>query len=387
MQNCAVFVRAAARSPDAVTVATEKEVGPMNDGAKSNRQHFGSGFTLVELLVVIAIIGILVALLLPAIQAAREAARRSQCLNNLKQQGIAVHNYIDARKKLPPARICDHHVTWLFLILPYLENVQLGSMWDSSQGDFYDAPFEVRTAVVQEYLCPSADHASLTIVKPMTSLSSHVHSGGDEGAGQFRGSIADYMGIMASSCALSRKVIFPNETTPRQGNLSSTTELAVMADGSIVPVYPRDWVSIPATPPTNFPQRIASYNPRVSIAKITDGTSKTLMIGEVAKSRADDFQAFNGDTAPALFIGEVRPFAPESEPSPRPANYHDSNSFGSAHPAVVNFVMVDGSVHSISREVNPRVLDRAAQRNDGEIYSFDGSLPSCVTVSSGPPPG
>ena len=80
------------------------------------------GFTLVELLVVIAIIGVLVALLLPAVQAAREAARRTQCTNNLKQMGLACHNFHDARKSLPPAYMSGEGFgTWLMLIMPYME--------------------------------------------------------------------------------------------------------------------------------------------------------------------------------------------------------------------------------------------------------------------------
>src|SRR5216117_488916 len=78
-------------------------------------------FTLVELLVVIAIIGILIALLLPAVQAAREAGRRTQCLNNLKQQGLAIQGFHSARKMLPSSRACDHKETWLVMIMPYLE--------------------------------------------------------------------------------------------------------------------------------------------------------------------------------------------------------------------------------------------------------------------------
>src|SRR5262244_2375336 len=84
-------------------------------------------FTLVELLVVIAIIGILVALLLPAIQAAREAARRAQCSNNLKQMGLATLNFESSRKLLPPERVADHQQTWMVLLLPYMEETQLGS--------------------------------------------------------------------------------------------------------------------------------------------------------------------------------------------------------------------------------------------------------------------
>src|SRR6478735_7860923 len=86
-------------------------------------------FTLVELLVVIAIIGILIALLLPAIQAAREAGRRTQCINNLKQQGLAVQSFHSVRKALPSSRACDHKETWLVQIMPYIGEQTAFAQW------------------------------------------------------------------------------------------------------------------------------------------------------------------------------------------------------------------------------------------------------------------
>lgn len=88
-----------------------------------------SGFTLVELLVVIAIIGVLVALLLPAIQAAREAARRSQCVNNLKQVGTAMQNYHDTYRELPKGNVSCCWGTWQMSILPFIEQAQLGDRY------------------------------------------------------------------------------------------------------------------------------------------------------------------------------------------------------------------------------------------------------------------
>jgi prepilin-type N-terminal cleavage/methylation domain-containing protein len=125
------------------------------------------GFTLIELLVVIAIIGILIGLLLPAVQKAREAANRASCSNNLKQLGLAVHNFESAEKCLPPARIlCQNKdnddddwpirggATWAVFLLPYLEQDNAFQQWDLSLWYHYQSP-AVRLFNVPTYFCPS----------------------------------------------------------------------------------------------------------------------------------------------------------------------------------------------------------------------------------------
>jgi prepilin-type N-terminal cleavage/methylation domain-containing protein len=361
-----------------------KELGT-HDHVRPAQQANRPAFTLVELLVVIAIIGILVALLLPAIQAAREAARRSQCTNNLKQMGLAALNFESSRRKLPPARIVDHQATWLVLILPYLENVQLATQFDITKGDFYDQPYAMRTAVVQEYLCPSQSHDSVIIEYTMSNLGGHTHPAGDDGGTKFKGSVGDYMGVMSSSCAISRLQVYPGSSVPRSMNIDSTTDQAAGCDGAIVPVYPRAWVSIPATPATNFPQKVASYQPHLGLRQITDGTSKTLMFGEISAGRSKSFQAFNGDNAPAIFVGEDRPFVDDPEPDPAPTDYYKNHSFGSSHNGLIQFVMVDGSVQGVNKNIDSTVLDRMAQRDDGEVYDTGSSMKSCK-VAAGPAP-
>jgi prepilin-type N-terminal cleavage/methylation domain-containing protein len=117
------------------------------------------GFTLVELLVVIAIIGILVALLLPAIQAAREAARRSQCQNNLKQFGVALHNYHDAHGALPNGAPSKYWTgiggTWAALLLPYLEEQNVYNQLDLKKSLSDPVNKTAVTTVIATFICPS----------------------------------------------------------------------------------------------------------------------------------------------------------------------------------------------------------------------------------------
>jgi prepilin-type N-terminal cleavage/methylation domain-containing protein len=127
------------------------------------RRHDG-GFTLVELLVVIAIIGILIALLLPAVQAAREAARRAQCTNHLKQLALATHNYHDIYQKLPAGSVQigkqeagsgQYFSNWCISILPYIEQLPLYEKFDWTK-QFFENPIEdVLQVNITTFNCPS----------------------------------------------------------------------------------------------------------------------------------------------------------------------------------------------------------------------------------------
>jgi prepilin-type N-terminal cleavage/methylation domain-containing protein/prepilin-type processing-associated H-X9-DG protein len=121
-----------------------------------------TGFTLVEVLVVIAIIGILVAFLLPAVQAARESARRNQCQNNLKQIGIAIQNHHDTRKAFPMGRngINQMAVSWAFFLLPYMEETAIYNSWNSKATvDDPSNDLAMRTPI-ETYACPSRRRAA-----------------------------------------------------------------------------------------------------------------------------------------------------------------------------------------------------------------------------------
>src|SRR5436190_10731319 len=111
-------------------------------------------FTLVELLVVIAIIAVLVGLLLPAVQKAREAGARVSCGNNLKQIGLALHMYHDDQKTLPTSRLSDLHATWAVLIMPYVEQGVLYNQWNLV-ATYYDQNDIARRTPVPIYFCPS----------------------------------------------------------------------------------------------------------------------------------------------------------------------------------------------------------------------------------------
>jgi len=138
------------------------------------------GFTLIELLVVMAIIAILIGLLVPAVQKSREAAARTQCTNNLKQIGLAMHQYHTARGAFPPNR--NDNVTWAVLILPFLEEDVVYRRWDLTQ-NYYAQNTVALTKPMPVFLCPSRRGTG----------SPHLSTSGDASGGtNVPGTLADY---------------------------------------------------------------------------------------------------------------------------------------------------------------------------------------------------
>ena len=348
----------------------------MSDCARVSHRR---GFTLVELLVVIAIIGILIALLLPAVQAAREAARRVQCANNLKQIGLAVQNYHDVKKALPPARIGGGgHATWAALILPYLEQENAGDLWDYSRSYFYQTT-AAQQAQVKAYYCPSrrtgpqlsvsgdipADAPSpVGFVDPITGATNFdVHKPG--AVGDYACSVHDHSDLSGAFTDNPPSMYF----TFASGAMIRTDNRLGPAVGPGFQNWqspvPSDWLHI------------------TSLADILDGTSNTYLVGE-KHVRPDKFGnrlsgvGANGSTS---FIGDdgdnciyngdhYDTMARVAGPANGLARFITeayNYQFGSYHPGVCQFVFCDGSVRPYAVATSGNTLRRLVMRRDGEV--------------------
>jgi prepilin-type N-terminal cleavage/methylation domain-containing protein/prepilin-type processing-associated H-X9-DG protein len=303
-------------------------------------------FTLIELLVVIAIIGILIALLLPAVQKVREAANRMSCQNNLKQLGLAIHNYHDGFNQLPPARVGrDAYASWPVLILPYIEGQNLFTLWDSTRIFQQQVNPLARTTTLKILFCP-------TRRGPMTSPPEQNGVSGEDGNGHLEGACGDYAccdgdGKDRNTLLANGAMISPAVLNPNVGDNNP------------------------------YPRPILSFKSRTNFSSISDGLSATLLIGEKHVRKGELGLANDGDMA--YYSGFDFTTAQRSagwyidgsgvrqnKPLMRMDDAASTIRFGSWHPSGVNFVFCDGSVHSLPFGIDIDVLRRLAVRNDGQ---------------------
>lgn len=348
------------------------------------------GFTLVELLVVIAIIGILVGLLLPAVQAAREAARRVQCTNNLKQIGIAIHNYESAHRRFPSGYVSYSTRTgrgpgwaaidpgtwdaapgwgWAALLLPFLEQGNISNAAAADRAIWDAANRELVQTTIPVYLCPSSSGptdafvvqnetgGALTRYGPNVRLgrSNYIASHGQE-------SCWGECGAATTGTVFTSIYTFETKTVRIDGDAGA------VADG---PFY---------------------RNSKVGFRDITDGTTSTIFIGEHSSKLSDKSWAGvipgafthprfttpeNGqDAAATLTLMHIGPSGGELDitgfPIIHPVNFptfHVGQMYAE-HPGGGNVLYGDGSVRFMPETIDLILAAELASMNEGEVASF-----------------
>jgi prepilin-type N-terminal cleavage/methylation domain-containing protein len=302
-------------------------------------------FTLIELLVVIAIIAILIGLLLPAVQKVREAAARMKCSNNLKQMGIALHSYHDATGTLPPgAPLNITSIGWSAFILPHIEQDNIWKQMNPTIGAYATGVNRNQGANrIAMYLCPSYDQelSHSTIDNTAAGNAYAMHYAGNMG---------------------------PKGTNPTSGAAYGWTNVGGQGGLCYDGVLPYNTTSVTTAPTTTT--KLSG----VTLVGITDGTSNTLMVFEVAWK---GLEATPGPSLRAWPRGcrwdddctamKNVTNAPRTVKYNNGGNYNDISA-GSNHSGGFNAVLADGSVRFIRDSIDLNaVLKPMASRNGGEV--------------------
>ena len=312
-----------------------------------------NAFTLVELLVVIAIIGILIALLLPAVQAAREAARRIACSSNFAQVGVAMHGYHAAHMTFPPARFLWVSGTesecgslgnastfmglgWSALLLPYLEENGVYDRLDSNVWTTADPNYRLGAMPMSAYICPSDSQGGELIF--VTSGRTNDPAGSEP---EMDFAMSNMSGV------------------------SDSVDWTCDSDG----YWPKQLLGGP-----NPANGMMSERQGCRIREVTDGTSNTLMIGEITGGGPGSYRGWDwldgntldtrdGINGPYTIPGGQIDVAAASGVIWQPR----ITGFASYHPGGCHFALADGSAHFLSEDIDATVLAQLTERADGLI--------------------
>jgi len=328
-----------------------------------------SAFTLIELLVVIAIIGVLVALIMPAVQAARESANRAKCQNYLKQLGLAAQEYHDTFSSFPSGWYCLPQVfdqsgnlvggdpncvingatnsMWNGMIGLMLK-LEQGNLFNEINFGFYPTgpyPYTVENTTsvrrsIEAFVCPSNRRTNTNAITITT-------QGGTSTSTRYGPS--DYRGNMAAGYT------FPGQADPN--NAGPGTNPNSCSNGT-APVTINN-VNTPVC--LMYDNGVMFQNSQVNMADITDGTTNTMLIGET-------LMGYWPDATSSVIRTNIDRVI---NPKPNVNGQYSYTYWMSKHPNMVNFAKCDGSVSAVTNQINKVVLNKLMTRNGGESISSD----------------